>query len=433
MFKTLFGNLELRVQRLIYNLVWLLGTEVTARVARLLTILALALYLQPGEYGMVMLVLASHDILRLVLRCGAGAQIIQCSDRQLRDYCENGISVQWVICIALAIVQFCLAYVLGMLYDYPSLVTLLQAMAGVYLFYPITSVQVYLLQRDGRFDYFSVRNGACLVLENLSIPLFLWLGCGLWSIVLAKFAGVLLWTTLFINAPVARYKRAFEPRLVKAMMAKSGQLVATEVSRALRQHADLFIAGKMLLPELFGYYAFAKSAGIGISQSLSNAFNSALYPHLCSGYQSGRQSQSQTQKQMLQMTFAVAALFLLQAALAPFYVPIIFGNKWAPSVEAVSILCIAAIFILFLDTYCCHCRALGSLKHELKVRSSFSLLSILVFFAWQVQSVQDCAIAVLVGGMLWPSYYLLHMGIKRFAPAKYSKQSNSFNPSEENP
>jgi PST family polysaccharide transporter len=66
-------------KRLLNNTSWLMATEIAAKVSRLLVILALAASLGVVEYGTVMLALACHEIFKLILRSGAGAQIIQCS------------------------------------------------------------------------------------------------------------------------------------------------------------------------------------------------------------------------------------------------------------------------------------------------------------------------------------------------------------------
>lgn len=401
----LFRKLEAKSKQLVVNVMWLLGTEVTARATRLLTIIAMAFYLSPTEYGIVMLTLAANDVVRLVLRCGAGAQIVQCAEEELTRYCRNGMSVQWIVCSSLTLIQIAVSQVFGMFYDSPEVQELLFAMSFVYLLYPLTSVQVYLVQREAKLDYFSIRNGSCLLVENLSIPIFLWLGAGLWSIVLSKFLFGILWTILFINAPVKRYSPVFEPQFIVQMLKNSGRLVSTELSRALRLHSDVFIAAKLIQPEMFGLYAFAKSAGIGVSQAISNAFNAALFPYLCQSYRDGVSSKAV--RNSLFLMVGVACLFLIQGFAAPIYVPIIFGEKWLLAADVITILCTAAICLLMLDTSCNIQRAKGQFQAELNTRFVFSSLAVATFLLWQPDSLEQCAYAVLAGSAIWPAYFVI--------------------------
>ena len=75
-------------RRLLDNTTWLLLTEMAGKISRILVILALAAHLSAIEYGTVMLALACHEVLKLMLRSGAGTQIIQCSEKNLKEY-EN--------------------------------------------------------------------------------------------------------------------------------------------------------------------------------------------------------------------------------------------------------------------------------------------------------------------------------------------------------
>ena len=65
---------------MITNASWLLGTEFVAKITGLVVVFTLAASLDAVEYGTVMLAVACHEVFRLILRSGAGAQIIQCSE-----------------------------------------------------------------------------------------------------------------------------------------------------------------------------------------------------------------------------------------------------------------------------------------------------------------------------------------------------------------
>jgi PST family polysaccharide transporter len=59
----------------------------------------LAAQLSAIEYGTIMLALACHEVLKLVLRSGAGSQIVQCNEHQLPEFVRNGALLQCIICL----------------------------------------------------------------------------------------------------------------------------------------------------------------------------------------------------------------------------------------------------------------------------------------------------------------------------------------------
>ena len=136
-------------KRLLSNTSWLMATEIVAKISRVLVILALAANLGVVEYGTVMLALACHEIFKLILRSGAGAQIIQCTEQQLSSYAKNGALLQWLVCILLAGAQAGLASPIADFYETPSLIPLISLMAVVSLFYPLVSIKVFLIPRLG--------------------------------------------------------------------------------------------------------------------------------------------------------------------------------------------------------------------------------------------------------------------------------------------
>lgn len=393
---------------LIKNTSWLLGTEIAARLSRVLTIIVMAAHLNLVEYGAAMLALAFHDIMRLVLKCGAGAQIVQCDNSKLPCFAGNGKVIQWMLCTLLAVTQYHLATVVGHFYDNPDITYLIQCLSPIYLIYPLTSINVFMVMRDNKMRFLSLTNGACILAENFSTILFLLLDFGLISVVLGKATNAGLWSICFALAPVKRFNMTFDIHVTLHLVLTSSKLLGTELSKSIRLHADSFIAGKLLPAELFGIYSFAKTAGIGISQALNNAYNNALFPYLC---RLNRENQIQANtKQITVITLVVACAFVAQAALAPYYVPLLFGERWDSAISTVSLLCLAGSMNVLFDTYCNFCRATAQYQHEFVRRLLVSLIGIGCIVLLQPSTPTETGIAVLIGSVIWPLYFAVSTG-----------------------
>jgi O-antigen/teichoic acid export membrane protein len=397
--KTMLTTLQDESKRLLNNTSWLVATEIAAKISRVLVILALAASLGVVEYGTVMLALACHEIFKLILRAGAGAQIIQCTEEQLRLYARNGALLQWLICILLASVQAGLASPIAVFYDNASLTALISLMAVVYLFYPLVSIKIFLIQRQGNMRFYSIRNAMCIIAENISIALFAVLDCGIMSVVYGKWVFALLWISLFYSAPVQNFGISFQRNVFLKLTKTSGQLLSTELLRALRMQSDMLIGGRLLSPELFGLYSFAKSIGVGLSQSINNAFNTALYPYLCDKHRSGQLKQHTPMVYLF--TCLIGTLFLIQAFLVPIYVPLLFSQAWQQNYMVVMVLCLTALPAVFIDTQCNVLRAKAQYQNELYVQLFCLIVSTVGLFAVQATTPENFAISILGCSILW--------------------------------
>lgn len=348
--------------QLLVNTGWILASEGASRASRLVTIMALAAFLSFAEYGTAMLALALHEIFRVFMRSGAGPRIIQCAESELAVIASNGATLQWMIYLGLALLQLVGAQLAAYFYQNSQLADLLSLMALSYIFYPLVSVRVFLLQRANHMRYVGLAGGFCVMVENLGCALMLVLGAGLYAIVWAKIAAAIAWAIVFYFAPVRSVPMLFVPGVIVALSKYSGRILGAEITRVLRSQYDLLIAGLLLMPELLGIYSFAKSAGVGLGQSLSSAYIGVLYPHICKLQRA--QAEGFKQAPIYLLSLAIGLIFVLQALVAPLYINWFFPAHWHESAQIVSLLCLTAIPALLVDTQASVLRAQNRLNAE---------------------------------------------------------------------
>lgn len=410
--------------KLIVNASWLLSSEVIAKASRLLVIFTLAASLTAIEYGTVMLALACHEIFKIIMRSGAGSQIIQCSDSQLPEFAKSGAVLQWSLGTFLVILQSAAGFAIAHFYENPQLAVLLCSMAGVYLFYPIVSIKVLLVQRANNMRFFSIRNAICITLENASIAVFALLDYGIMSVVYGKWIFVSLWLILFYTSPVKSYGLGFNAGVLKHLLKTSSQLFFTESTRALRNQADILIGAKLLSPEIFGVYSFAKTAGVNLGQSISTAFNTAVYPFLCDW---NRKTDNANKLPTIYiLSFCVAAIFAVQASLVSVYVPLIFKQDWQQEFLTISLLCLANIPIVFIDTYCNSLRSKALFTDELLVRFlSLACLAIGIYLI-SAQHLESYSLSVLALNCLsMVVFFIPYISLKTLFNSKFARSFNN--------
>ena len=391
---------------LLSNAIWLLSAEFIAKISRIFTIIVLAAQLSPTSYGTAMLALAFHDVFALLLRAGVGSQLINCKPQQLESFAKNGMFIQWGICITIAIAQLSSADFLASLYNNDDIASLLKIMAVIYIFYPWVSVKISLLKRENKMRWFSIRNGLCVIIENVTIAISALLGADIFAVALGKITFSIFWLILFSFSPVKSYGVGFKFSIINEMLKTSGKIFNTEFLRGMRLHADTFIAGKLLTPELFGFYSFAKNAGVGLSQSISQVYVNALYPYLC---KLQREGQLLAQQNLINaFSLLIGLLFVIQALIVPIYVPILFDEKWSPVIPIITILCLVALPNLVIDTMCCFERAKEQYHNETIIRFICLLISLATLFIFAPDEPMAFAIVIFLSSLfcLVPLYLM---------------------------
>lgn len=145
-------------------------------------------------------------------------------------------------------------------------------------------------------------------------------------------------------------------------------VLGVEVLKALRLQADKIVVGLTLGPELLGHYFLAFNAGLGLAGSFANAFGVALFPWLC-----GAADRTEALRKALRLSlFCVTPVVMLQALAAPWYVPLLFGDRWQGLEEIVSILCLAAIPALLWTAAAQLLRAEGRPAVEFRVTATLA-------------------------------------------------------------
>ena len=116
--------------------------------------------------------------------------------------------------------------------------------------------------------------------------------------------------------------------------------------------------------EAAGIYFFAFNAGVGLSSAVATAFNRVVYPRFCNALDEPGGLPAAHGQVLRVYAPAFAALFLIQSIAALFYVPIIFGDRWADAASLVSILCLSGAVRLFAETSLLAMRAGGAPVRE---------------------------------------------------------------------
>ncbi len=318
------------------------GAEAVNRITRLGTSIALAWVLTPQQFGVIALALTTSEILQAFFVSGLGAKIIQTSDERLEATCNAAYRLNWAAYLIIFVAQLLAALAVGDFYGSSDVTMLIVALALPLLVYPFSTVQVYRLQRRGQMGLTAKMLAIRFGFENVATAALALTGFGIWAIVLPRLASAPVWVCAYLRfddwrpGPTPTRGDLGETALF------GGTVLAGELVQAIRLHSDKFIIGHFLGLEMLGIYYFAFNAGLGITAGLVTACSATLLPHICAA--ENRRRILETWRQSTKVIYGLTApVIVLQAALAPIYVPLVFGDKWASASWLVSMLCLSGL------------------------------------------------------------------------------------------
>ncbi|WP_372779998.1 oligosaccharide flippase family protein [Litorivivens sp.] len=378
------------------NFSWMAAGELVVRISRLVTTLILARFLTQADYGLAALAIASAELVRILASNGIGNLIVKTTPERLDSICS---SVFWAN-LGVGLIMFALQYFgagwIGTFYDSPMLTEMLTVLAVTHLIYPFAMVQFNLLQRASRMRETSLLMAMTVGADNLISAALVIAGFGVWGVVYAKIAAAVLWVVGLNLRKTWLPALHFSREDLRTMRDYSRHVMFSEVLKNGRNQIDLLILGRVLGAEAFGLYAFARNAGLGISLSITNGFNMALFPRLCDAMREGKDVVA-TYAESLKMGMSfIAPALLVQALTAPFYVPIVFGEQWREASWLVTLLCLSALPRMLFEATSVYYRASDRIAAESRLALVFTLgfsLMIALTAQWGANTVALAMIA----------------------------------------
>jgi O-antigen/teichoic acid export membrane protein len=335
---------KLSSDKFISNIGWLGIAEIANRIFRLATTVVLARTFTTYDYGIASIIYTVVDLsFVLTINPGFGAKIIQTDEKDLKQACDTTYWLNWIICIGLFIIQCIAAFPIANVYNNPNLVLPLCAVASTYLLIPFFVVQSTLVQRENRLKIIAIATAIQSILANLITVILALKGVGSWAVIIPIIATTPVWIIICRQNTSWHEPKKITLKNWHSITRFGLKLLGVNALSRVRMNLDYLLVGSFLGIEALGLYFFAFNAGLGISQSVINAFTSALYPHLCAAREDKQELKKQFFRSLKTVALIVIPLVALQSSLAPFYVPIVFGQKWIQGIPILIIICLSAI------------------------------------------------------------------------------------------
>ncbi|MDX2257224.1 MAG: lipopolysaccharide biosynthesis protein [Pseudanabaenaceae cyanobacterium bins.39] len=396
--------------RFVRNIGWLGLSEVFIRISRLAATVILARWLSEYDYGLAALVLTTNEFVNVFTRNGIFDKLIQAKEEDIEELSQTAYYINWFICGGLFLIQCLVALPMAWIYKDSQVILPICVMGVVYLMLPMGLIQAARSQRENRLHVSALANALQISTDNILTMILAWQGFGMWAIVLPKVIVAPIWVIVHRSHNPWRSSQSFTLHRWQEIIQFGRNILGIQMLATLRNNLDYLIAGHFLGIKALGLYYFAFNAGLGISLSFITAVDAALYPHLCEARSDPEQFRDRYLQSFPSITKVIIPIVSAQTLLAPFYVPLIFGQKWIPAIPLLILICLSAIPRPYANAASKALWAMDKPSWDLLWNILFTVLfaiAIAIGTAWQIIGV---AAAVML--IHWGAVPLFVLGVK---------------------
>ena len=347
---------------LVRGLVAFGSAEAATRVIRLGALLIVARRVTPEIFGTAALALSLFELVRVLANAGIGQRLIVAREDELASLCRAAYRLFWLVCLAVAAIQLAVAAMVATVFALPQAGMMLALLALVYCVMPPGLVQIFLAMRAMRMEAVARIAATQNIADSLLTVALVLVWPTAWAIVLPKLLAAPVWTVLARRSTRWDGDSRIAPAPYREFALMGPSVLATELLAALRLNADKLIVGALFGTEILGLYYFAFNAGLGLTQSFVAACNMVVFPHLAKA--SAADGVAEFRKAFATGLAMLAPVVAAQALLSPFYVPLVFGETWAPAVPYIALLSLAALSLYAGSLVGAALRVEGRPQHE---------------------------------------------------------------------
>jgi O-antigen/teichoic acid export membrane protein len=330
-------------QRVQQGVVWTSSAQVGGQALHWGTVLVLAWFVTPQDFGLLGFALICITVLSALAEFGLGSALIQRSD--LRP--AHVAAAFWLNLVAATILGGSLwggAHLLALFVHDDGAAGVVRALAPAIPASALLLVPRVMLGRRLNFRTLAVGDLAGEVAFAAVGIALAWRGCGVWSLAAAINArplvrAVVLWHP-WLRLPWNR----FSWRDCSEVLSFSRFVMAHQLASVFIANIDYLVVGRFLGTTALGHYTLAFQLGVVPSQRLCEILGRVAFPAFAA---------VQRQPERLQRGFIrmISAVFVLAAPFALFtpvvsapLVRTLYGTQWAPTGPPLQILAAMALF-----------------------------------------------------------------------------------------
>lgn len=335
------ANLKSLDSAFVHGIAWTAGVKWLTQAMTWGITVVVARLLLPSDYGLIGMAAIYINLFTLFSEFGIGTAVVT-----LQDLTESQISQLNSLSVLLGLLGFFIAAAaaipLGKFFRAPNLPPVVIVLSAGFIVSGIRTVPYSLLQKELRFKLLAIIDGAQGVVQALVTLALALLGFGYWALVL----GILSFSVTPTCLTLVRRRHSFAlPRLssIRRAIEYSRRLIIGRLAWASYDNSDFIVAGRVLGQAPLGAYTLAWSLAHTPLDKLTNLIN-RVTPSVFAKIQTDPDA---LRRYLRNITGAMALVIFPAtigiAVVAPEFVTVVLGSKWAGVVLPLELLALHAL------------------------------------------------------------------------------------------
>jgi O-antigen/teichoic acid export membrane protein len=323
---------------------WTTLATITSTAFQIVQLTILARLLLPADFGLMAMVMVVIGFAQTYADAGISAAIIhhQSTTKQQLS------SLYWLNIMAgglVLIIFWLLIPTIVVFYNEPQLVPLLQTLSIIFLLVPFGKQFELLLQRDLQFNQLAKQEIIVTVISTSVAVLSALLKQGVWSLVWGQLVRDGFKTILLLAVGLRQYRPMFyfRRRDLSGFIGFGLYQMGERSINFLAERSDQLLLGSLLGAQALGFYNFAFNLVVQPITRINPIVTKVAFPVFTRVQQDPKRLQRGYLKMVNLLTTLNAPVLIGLAVVAPWAVPLIFGQKWAASVVLVQILALVVL------------------------------------------------------------------------------------------
>lgn len=338
-------------EKTINGMIWSVTERLSLQIIHVLISIVLARLLDPGEFGLIGMLVIFTSIAQSILDSGFGSALIQKKDATQTD-ASSIFYFNLFIGVILAGILFISAPLIANFYLQPILVPLTRVLSFNMVINAFSLVQLSLLKRHMDFrKHFAVSISA-VIISGICGIIAAYNGMGVWSLVIQTLSNSLVQAGLLWVINKWRPTSHFSFLSLRSMFGFGSKLLIAGLIETIFKNLYQTFIGKNYSASDLGYYSRASTmqsaASVATSMALGQVIFSAFSP-----YQDDDKTLKQVHSKTIKMSmFLHIPLMIVLIVIAEPLFLFLLTDKWAKSIPYFQLLCVAGLlFPIVVQNY----------------------------------------------------------------------------------
>ena len=240
------------------------------------------------------------------------------------------------------VVLICTPYI-ATFFKEPILKTFLPVFSFYMVLECFSTSPVTMLQREMNFKAYSQVLAIDRTVQLAGALIFAALGYGVWSLVIGEFCGLIWSSWRAIQLSGWRPRLQFDLETSKELFGYGNWVFLRNLFRYLADNVDYLIIGRVLDSQQLGYYAKAFELMKTPRKRITRALSSVVFPAFSRVQNQPERVKRGFEKLVLSVSLVAYPIQIAMLMAAPAFIYVVLGEKWAPTIACVQIMCVAGI------------------------------------------------------------------------------------------